>query len=145
MGGGAVIWANWWRWRAVGPMVEKGCHQPPLLSRNLGQRRRKSLDQRQRKSCQKAKGKGKGKNNQLALQDGSPDGDEEEEEDEPEGGQWKTILGKAKRARDHCNSNKAGCEAAMEAAEKAKRLTKQSRKDTEDMLQRVNTKVAALK
>lgn len=129
-------WDQWWNKDATNHLY---------LAETWGKGGGKALTKGKGKDAQKAltKGKGKGNSKQLAIQDGNPDGDEEE--DEPEEEQWKTILGKAKRARDQCNSNKADCEAAMEAAEKAKRLTKQSRKDTEDMLQRVNNKVAALK
>ena len=48
-------------------MVKKGCHQPPLLSRNLGQRRRKSLDQRQRKKCPESLDKRQRQRQQQAL------------------------------------------------------------------------------
>ena len=60
----------------------------------------------------------------LALENGDPNDDEdpdgqEGEESEDEDEAWKQVLGKAKRARDQCNSIKADCEAALEAAEKA--------------------------
>ena len=54
-------------------------------------------------------------------------------------------MTKAKRARDQCNSAIADCEAAMEAAHKAKRLTKQARKDTESMLDNLKNTTKVLK
>ena len=89
------------------------------------------------------KGKGKGKA-QLALEDGKMD-DEEEEEEETEEGQWKVLLSKAKKARDQANSAKEDCEAAVQKADLAKRLTKQAKKENEAMLEEMAKKVVALK
>ena len=89
------------------------------------------------------KGKGKGKGNMLAIEDGDPDEEDKEEKTEEE--QWKELLQKAKRARDQCNSARADCEAALDAAEKAKRVTKAGKKDTEDLLQKLATKVEVMK
>ena len=95
----------------------------------------------------KGKGKGKGKGNQLALEDGSPhdDDDGEEGEEKDEETQWKELLQKTKRARDQCTAARADCEAALEKADKAKRLTKTVKKETEGLLQNMAAKVDALK
>ena len=86
--------------------------------------------------------KGKGKSF-LAIKDKEEEGGQEVEKSEED--QWKELLAKAKKARDHCNSAQADCEAAMECAEKAKRLTKAGKKDTEGLLQKLGQKVSALK
>ena len=95
------------------------------------------------KALTKGKGKGKGKGNLLAIEDGDPD--EQNKEEKTEEDQWKELLHKAKRARDQCNSARADCEAALDAAEKAKRVTKAGRKDTEDLLQKLASKVESMK
>ena len=70
---------------------------------------------------------------QLALQGGKVE--DEEEEGAPEEEQWKQLLFKAKRARDPCASVLADTTDALEEAEKKKRLTKESKKDTLAMLE----------
>ena len=96
----------------------------------------------------KGKGKGTGKKGkgktQLALEDGKME-DEEEEEEETEEEQWKVLLSKAKKARDQANSAKEDCEAAVQKADLAKRLTKQAKKENEAMLEEMAKKVVALK
>ena len=89
--------------------------------------------------------KGKGSGTLLALKDQEPEDDQEEEEDTPEEQQWKELLSKTKRARDQCSSVLADCEAAMDAAEGAKRLTKTAKKDTEALLNKLTTKKEQLK
>ena len=96
----------------------------------------------------KGKGKGKKKGQFLAIEDGSPyDEEEQQEEDEEkdEETEWKEVLQKTKRARDQCTAAKADCEEALELADKAKRLTKPAKKETEGLLQKITTKVEALK
>ena len=100
------------------------------------------------------KGKGKNKSKQkgkgtslLAITDGSP-GDEENEEDEEENteeNEWKDILSKAKKARDQSTSHMADCQAALELADKSKRLTKTAKKESEDLLNAMGKKTKALK
>ena len=116
----------------------------------MGQRKpeRPVLDKTKNKN--QSKGKNKGRPQLLALENGDPNGDEdpdeqEGEESEDEDEAWRKVLGKAKRARDQCNSIKADCEAALEAAEKAKRVTKATKKDADALLQKLNGKVQALK
>ena len=70
---------------------------------------------------------------QLALQGGKVE--DEEEEGAPEEEQWKQLLFKAKRARDPCASVLADTTDALEEAERKKRLTKESKKDTLAMLE----------
>ena len=103
------------------------------------------------------KGKGKSKNKQkgkgtsvLAIQDGSPDddddGEENQDEDEnQEENEWKGILLKAKKARDQGTSHMADCQAALELADKAKRLTKTGKKESEELLKGMAKKTNALK
>ena len=79
----------------------------------------------------------------LAIEDGDPDEEDKEEKTEEE--QWKELLQKAKRAKDQCNPARADCEAALDAAEKAKRVTKAGKKDTKGLLQKLATKVEAMK
>ena len=115
--------------------------QPPLEPSGwLGQR--KSLDKRQRQRewpWQRCLDKRQW--DLLAIKDKEDVGEDEKTEED----QWKELLAKAKRARDHCTSAQADCEAAMEGAEKAKRLTKAGKKDTEGLLQKLSQKVNALK
>ena len=88
------------------------------------------------------KGKGKGKNRrgqqQLALEDGEVEGKEEKEE-------WKEVLSKAKKARDQASQARDDCEAALKKADLAKRLTKESKKDTEGLLAMLARKVQTVK
>ena len=94
----------------------------------------------------KGKGKGKATGNLLALTDGSPHDDEEEgEEEKDEETQWKELLQKTKRARDQCTAARADCEAALEKADKPKTLTKTGKKEAEGLLQKMATKVDAVK
>ena len=95
------------------------------------------------------KGQGKGKNKwrnkgagrqQLASEDGQVD-----EADESEEKQWKDFLAKAKKARDAANVAKENCEAALNKADLAKRLTKASKKDTENLWEGTGKKVKTLK
>ena len=55
------------------------------------------------------------------------------------------LLSKAKKARDQANSAKEDCEAAVQKADLAKRLTKQAKKENEAMLEEMAKKVVALK
>ena len=92
------------------------------------------------------KGKGSGSGNLLALKDKEDEDYQEEDDEEPtEEKQWKELLSKTKRARDQCSSVQADCEAAMDGAEKAKRLTKAARKETEALLSKLATKKEELK
>ena len=98
------------------------------------------------KGKNKSKQKGKG-TSLLAITDGSP-GDEENEEDEEENteeNEWKDILSKAKKARDQSTSHMADCQAALELADKSKRLTKTAKKESEDLLNAMGKKTKALK
>ena len=91
----------------------------------------------------KQKGKGGGP---LAIKDKEDEEEEEEEEEEKtEEEEWKGLLAKAKRARDQCSSAKADCEAALEGAEKAKRMAKAGKKDTEELLQNLDKKMDLVK
>ena len=82
-----------------------------------------------------SKGKGKGRA-QLAIEDKQREDDDEEEE-KPEEEQWKALLSKAKRAKDQAAALKADCNDALEEAEKAKRITKQGKMYTEEILQKL--------
>ena len=90
-----------------------------------------------------SKGKGKGRA-QLAIEDKQGEDDDEEEE-KPEEEQWKALLSKAKRAKDQAAALKADCNDALEEAEKAKRITKQGKKDTEEILQKLQCQEKVLK
>ena len=132
-------------------------HTKVKKTKEYGQAQEYEADERRRKGSQKGlsltkgkgKGKGKGKSQLLALEDGDPfddeDPDPEGQEAEDEEEEWKKVLSKAKRARDQCNSMKADCEAALEAADKAKRVTKASKKDTDGLMLKLRGKVQALK
>ena len=120
-------WNQWW---------EKDHSNHLHLAENWGKGGGKAKN-----ALTKGKGKGKGKPRQLALTNGPS----EEEEEICEEEQWAKLMTKAKRARDQCNSAIADCEAAMEAAHKAKRLTKQARKDTESMLDNLKNTTKVLK
>ena len=91
----------------------------------------------------KGKGKGKlgnGKNNEvLALEDGELEEKEKEQPDEAK--QWAEWLVKAKRARDQATI----AETAMQQADLAKRLTKTSKKDAEQMLDGLSKTMKTLK
>ena len=91
--------------------------------------------------------KGKGSGSLLALKDKDDEGSEDagEDEDTNEEQQWKELLSKTKRARDQCSSVQADCEAAMDGAEKAKRLTRTAKKDTEALLSKLIAKKEELK
>ena len=89
-----------------------------------------------------SKGKGKGRA-QLAIEDKQREDDDEEEKPEEE--QWKALLSKAKRAKDQAAALKADCNDALEEAEKAKRITKQGKKDTEEILQKLQCQEKVLK
>lgn len=93
----------------------------------------KSLTKGKTKSKSKQKGKGTGL---LAIKDGSADDDEENQDDEEdkEEDEWKDILSKAKKARDQSTSHMADCQAALELADKTKRLTKTVKTESEDLL-----------
>lgn len=86
---------------------------------------------------------GKGKGKQLALQDGKVEEEEKEEKTEEE--QWKELLAKAKRARDQATSAKEDCSQALLLADKAKRLTKASRQDSEEVLKALTKKANQVK
>ena len=60
--------------------------------------------------------------------------DEEKPTEEEE---WKNLLGKANRAKDHMAAAKADLLDVIEEAEKSKRLTKASKKDSEAVCQKV--------
>ena len=105
-----------------------------------------------RAALTKGKGKGKGKGSELlALEDGDVDDSDEEAEhkknkEEPtKEEKWKTLMTKAKRARDQCTSAMADCEAALQQAESAKRITKTSKKETETLLTKLGSHVEQLK
>ena len=104
----------------------------------------KSLTKGKTKSKSKQKGKGTGL---LAIKDGSADDDEENQDDEEdkEEDEWKDILSKAKKARDQSTSHMADCQAALELADKAKRLTKTVKTESEDLLKGMAKKTNALK
>ena len=91
--------------------------------------------------------KGKGGGELLALTNGEDaEGQEDEgQEQKTEEEQWAELLVKAKRGRDQCSSALADCEAAMEGAERAKRLTKTARKEVESMLKNLSNKQEELK
>ena len=98
------------------------------------------------------KGGGKGKNQKgkgggpLAIKDKEDEEEEEEEKgEETEEDQWKQVLTKAKRGRNQCSPAKADCEAALEIAGKAKRMTKAGKKGTEEPLQNLNKKMDVVK
>ena len=97
----------------------------------------------------KGQGGGKGKKGKgdgpLAIKDRDAEDGEAEGEEKTEEKEWKEVLTKAKRARDQCQSAKADCEAAMESAEKAKRMTKAGKKDTEDLFSRLSKKMELVK
>ena len=97
----------------------------------------------------KGQGGGKGKKGKgdgpLAIKDRDDEDGEAEEEEKTEEKEWKEVVTKAKRARDQCQSAKADCEAAMESAEKAKRMTKAGKKDTEDLFSRLSKKMELVK
>lgn len=80
----------------------------------------------------KGGGKAKGKGSQLALMD-----KEREEEVPTEEEEWKGLLAKAKRAKDHMAAAKADLLDAIQEAEKSKRLTKASKKDSETVCQKL--------
>ena len=90
-----------------------------------------------------SKGKGKGRA-QLAIEDRQREDDDEEEE-KPEEDQWTALLSKAKRAKDLAAALKADCNDALEEAEKAKRITKQGKKDTKELLQKLQCQEKVLK
>ena len=93
------------------------------------------------------KGKGKG-SGMLALTNGNPEEEEEHEEDEEEKTpeeEWKDILSKARKARDQGTSSMADCQAALELADKAKRLTKTGKAESEELLKGMNKKHNTLK
>ena len=78
------------------------------------------------------KTKSKGKGSQLAIMD------KEKEEDGPtEEEEWKGLLAKAKRAKDHMVAAKSDLVDAIQEAEKSKRLTKASKKDSEAVCQKL--------
>ena len=77
--------------------------------------------------------KGTGRKGLLAIMD-KECADEEKPTEEEE---WKNLLGKAKRAKDHMAAAKADLLDAIEEAEKSKRLTKASKKDSEAVCQKV--------
>ena len=78
------------------------------------------------------KTKSKGKGSQLAIMD------KEKEEDGPtEEEAWKGLLAKAKRAKDHMVAAKSDLVDAIQEAEKSKRLTKASKKDSEAVCQKL--------
>ena len=99
------------------------------------------------------KGKGKGKDKgPLAIKDGLVDDDEEEDDDSTKNKkektiaeEWKETLTKAKRARDQSTSHMADCQAALELAEKAKRLTKTGKAESEELLKGMSKKTNVLK
>ena len=106
----------------------------------------------------KGKGKGKGKKGKgkaevLAIMDGDPwedeDGQEEQEEEqeetESEEVQWKKLIVKAKRARDQVTSTKADLEAALDAADHAKMVTKTAKKEVTTLLDKMGSQVNVLK
>ena len=106
----------------------------------------------------KGKGKGKGKKGKgkaevLAIMDGDPwedeDGQEEQEEEqeetESEEVQWKKLIVKAKRARDQVISTKADLEAALDAADHAKMVTKTAKKEVTTLLDKMGSQVNVLK
>lgn len=91
------------------------------------------------KGQQKGKGKGKNKGQgMLALENGKVEEATEEE-------QWKELLSKGKKARDQASKAKDDCEASLQKADLAKRLTKPAKKDTEALLDGLAKKVGALK
>ena len=135
------MWSNLWSMDATSHLSQVD---------RWGKGNQKGLSLTKGKGKGQPKGKGKGRSQLLALEDGNPHDDEdpdeqEGEESEDEDEAWRKVLGKAKRARDQCNSIKADCEAALEAAEKAKRVTKATKKDADALLQKLNGKVQALK
>ena len=54
-------------------------------------------------------------------------------------------MSKAKKARDQGTSSMADCQAALELADKAKRLTKTGKADSEELLKGMNKKTNTLK
>ena len=103
-----------------------------------------SLTKGKGKGNRKGKGKGKG-SGMLALTDGNPEEEEDEEEKPTPEEEWKDILSKAKRARDQGTSSMADCQAALELADKAKRLTKTGKAESEELLKGMNKKTNTLK
>ena len=96
-------------------------------------------------SLTKGKGKGKQKGKKtgyLAIEDGAVEDDEEEEDEneKTEAEEWKDSLSKAKRARDQSTSHMADCQAALELADKAKRLTKTGKAESEELLKGIGKK-----
>eukprot|EP00435_Cladocopium_sp_Y103_P059723 s1572_g21.t1 len=83
----------------------------------------------------------------LAFKDGKVDDEEENEDNEQntEEDKWKDLLIKAKKARDQSTSHMADCQAALELADKAKRLTKNAKAESEDLLKGMSKKTNALK
>ena len=80
------------------------------------------------------------------------DDDEEEDDDSTKNKkentiaeEWKETLTKAKRARDQSTSHMADCQAALELAEKAKRLTKTGKAESEELLKGMSKKTNVLK
>ena len=88
-----------------------------------------------------SKGKGNKGRKLLAIEDK----EKEDEEETPEEDQWKALLSKTKRAKDQAAALKADCKDALEEAEKAKRITKQGRKDTEELLLKLESQEKILK
>ena len=86
-------------------------------------------------SLTKGKGKGKVKGPQvLPIEDGQVEDNQAGVATKTEEEQWKELLAKAKKSRDQCHSVKEDCDAAMSKADKAKRLTKESKKDTLELM-----------
>ena len=102
----------------------------------------KALPKGSGKALTKGSGKGKGKG-PLAIKD--KEDEEEKPKEKTEAEEWKTLLGKAKRAKDQCASVQVDCQDAIEEAEKAKRLTKQSKKDSEAMIEQLKSNEKILK
>eukprot|EP00438_Fugacium_kawagutii_P033587 Skav205237 [mRNA] locus=scaffold1794:241395:247080:+ [translate_table: standard] len=89
------------------------------------------------KALTKGKGKGRG---QLAIEDGKA-----EEENKTEEEQWKSLLAKAKRARDQAMSVREDFTGSMQLCDKAKRLTKTRKGEAEEQLKILNKRVTQLK
>ena len=114
-----------------------------------GKGKGKFLTKGSKGSLTKGKGKGKGQQGKslLALKDKEDDQEDQEEEEEEEDPmeEWKGILSKAKRARDQSTSHLADCQAALVLADKAKRLTKTGKAESEELMKTMNKKTNTLK
>ncbi len=89
------------------------------------------------------KGHGKTRKGQLAIENGDPDKSEKEEPTEEE--LWNQAMVKAQKCKDQCVVTLSNFEEAVQAANKASRLTKSSKRELELQGKDMQVKIDKLK